>query len=116
MNAAAESQVILVGTANVEPIRLWEAFRVSVSGIEQTGDRLSCRNLPPAKFGVDQGEANGSCNGGIVAEALLHRGRDQGGLGHQQFPLVAMLQECHESVPDEITGRVMAGVEEKDHP
>ena len=67
MNAAAESQVILVGTPKVEPIRLWEALRISIGRIELTRDRLACRNLPPVDFGVDEGETRSSRDRAIVA-------------------------------------------------
>jgi len=91
VNAAAECEMILVGSSNVEPIRLWEALRVSIGGVEQTGHRVSCRNLRPVNFGVEEGDANGSRNGGIVPEALLDCARNQGRRGYQQVPLVAML-------------------------
>ena len=93
VDAEAESQMVVGGAGDVEPLRLVELFGVVVArGQEQHGE-VAGGELHAAELAVLGEGPAGELDRGDVAEHLLHAGAGDRRVGAEPLQLVGMAQQ-----------------------
>jgi hypothetical protein len=114
VNSGAESQVTVVPTADVQPVRIGELDRVAVGGGDQDEDLLTAPDELVAERDVLECQPSEGLDRRVVAEELFDRAPDQLGVLPQPTEFVGMAEERQHAVADEPDRRLVAGHEEQD--
>src|SRR5215213_1173870 len=80
VNAAAEPEVLVVGSIWFKPVRIREARRIAVAGGEHQPDTRPAWNRHAADLDVGQGETGNELHRRLEAQYLLHHTRDAVGV------------------------------------
>ena len=106
--ALAESQVINVGTGDVEPIRIGEHRLIPIAGRKPHHDLLAGLDLLAAKLDIPSRRAPEVVDRRSPAQKLLHCTWNQLRLLLQQFQLILVLDQCQHRLTDRVPGRLIA--------
>ena len=109
MNAGAEGQMAVVGSADVQTIGIGESGRIAIGRAQATQHDLAGRDGLAIDFDRLAGQAAGPLHGAVVAKQFVDGGFDQFRLADKQFPLIAVAEQRQHSVTDEVRGCFVAG-------
>src|SRR2546428_10737818 len=114
VNAPAEGDVAVVGTSEVETIRVGNLGGIAIRGADEGHPHLPLADRPAADIDVRARDARGALHGTIVTQQLLDGTRDEPGRLAQPTELSWMAQECQGPVTDQVDRRLVAGDEQED--
>src|SRR5579883_2909047 len=98
MAGPGERHMAVILATNIEPVRVWEAFRVAVRRTHHRYDCLTLTNRFAAKLGIVGSQPRSMLAGALVAQQLFNGGGDQREVRLQQFELIPMAQQREHSV------------------
>jgi thioesterase domain-containing protein len=113
MTGPAEGDMAVVGTGDVEPIRIGEASRVAIGRTHDRDHRLPFVNQPPAELNVLGGQPRGVLARALVAQEFFNRTGNQRGISPQPGELVRMAQQSEQAVSDQV-GRGLLPADHRD--
>src|SRR4051812_4343533 len=108
MRTPTERNVFVVGTADVETVRVGKAFGVAICGGHHGHYRLTFVNGFAADLRVFRREPCGVLAWAFVTEHLFDRGWNEGRVCVQLLKLFWMAQKCEHSIADQVCGRLLA--------
>src|ERR1051325_11790965 len=113
VNASPEGEMLLVGSQDVEAIGIRETLGIAVRRVQQARDRGALRQPSVADHGLAPGEPHRADQRTVVAQRLFDRLADQRRIADEQVPLIAVPEQRHDGVSDEVARRGVAGIGEK---
>ena len=112
---ATEGEVVDRVACHVEAVRVVEPSLVAVSGTDQHDDSAVGGDGDAADFDVVVGDSCIALDGGVIAEYLVDRRRDEVGVAADLVPLIRVLGEQVERCADRVHRGVHARLEVGEH-
>src|SRR5713226_4579938 len=90
VTSPAESEMAIVRSGNVKPIRIRKSFGIAIAGAHYCNHRLTFANLFATEFSVCGTNARGVLAGALVAQQLFDGRRNQREIISQSFQLIGV--------------------------
>jgi hypothetical protein len=104
-----ERQALALLATNVEDVGILEDALVAVRRADQERDARAPGNLAAVDLHRAGGGAGDQLRGGVVAQRLLHPARNQRRVVAHALPLVGVLPQPVDGVPEQLGGGLVAG-------
>ena len=107
MDPAAEGQVWLAVSRDVEPVGVLERSRVAVSGAEDQDQGLACAQHSSVQLVIHEDPPESRLHRRVLPQQFVDGGRDESGVLAQPRELPRVAQQGQHPVPDEVGGRLV---------
>ena len=108
MNSQTKSQMAVVLSPNVKPLRFRKVSRIAIGRVEHLKNHLPLANLLATQFRVTLHQSRLAGDGAFVTQHFLERGRKQRRVTAQGLPLIGVPQQSVQPVADQGSGGFVA--------